>query len=201
VTIAVWFMGLLSLGDGVPLGAAGRMRIISSREPPSQRTVASRRVHSVTLGLAMDLTPAARSPLAAPRRGLAGVLTAMVLVLLVLGVQAVCGIHLDDAGHGGTSAHGGAAQATVTAPDQVTGAAPGHHGDGHHGEGPNHCAEDRPVTARSDRTVSPSVDLARAPALAVQWLVPEITLHCPQEPAGLAVAEAPSLHALGISRT
>lgn len=128
----------------------------------------------------------------------------MLLVLVVLGVQAVCGVHLDDAGHGGTSAYGAsghpAVQASATAPDQVTGAAPGHHGEGH-GEDPNHCAEDRPVTARSDRTVSPSIDLARAPALAMQWLVPEITQHCPQEPAGLAVATAPSLHALGISRT
>lgn len=127
----------------------------------------------------MDLTRAARSPLAAPRRGLTSVLTAVLFVLVVLGVQAVCGVHLDDAGHGGTSAYGA----------------------GHHGEGPNHCAEDRPVTARSDRTVSPSIDLARAPALAMQWLVPEIAHHCPKEPSGLAVADAPSLHALGISRT
>jgi hypothetical protein len=153
----------------------------------------------------MNLTRAARSPLAAPRRGLTSVLTGMFLVLVVLGVQAVCGVHLDDAGHGGTSAYGAAghhtAQAAATAPDQVTGVAPGQHGDGHHGEGPNHCAEDRPVTARADRNVSPSVDLARAPALAMQWLVPEITQHSPKEPAGLAVAAAPSLHALGISRT
>ncbi|MEV0951519.1 hypothetical protein [Promicromonospora sp. NPDC050249] len=148
----------------------------------------------------MNLTRAARSPLAAPLRGLAGVLTAMFLALVVLGVQTVCGIHLDDAGHG-TSAYSAAGQATATAPDQVIGAAPGHHGEGHHGEGPNHCAEDRPVTARSDRTVSPSTDLATAPALAMQWLVPEIAHHCPKEPAGLAVADAPSLHALGISRT
>jgi hypothetical protein len=153
----------------------------------------------------MTLTRAARSPLAVPRRGLTSVLTAVLFVLVVLGVQAVCGVHPDDAGHGGTSAHGAAeqhaVQATATVQDQVTGAAAGHHGAGHHGEGPNHCAEDRPVTARSDRTVSPSTDLARAPALAMQWLVPEIAHHCPKEPSGLAVADAPSLHALGISRT
>lgn len=152
----------------------------------------------------MNLTRAARSPFAAPRRGLTSVLTAMFLALVVLGVQAVCGVHPDDAGHGGTSAYAAAGQHAVQAsaavPDQVAGATPGHHG-GHHGEGPNHCAEDRPVTARSDRNVSPSIDLARAPALAMQWLVPEITQHCPHEPAGLAVAAAPSLHALGISRT
>jgi hypothetical protein len=153
----------------------------------------------------MNLTRAARSPLAASRRGFTSVLTAMLLVLVVLGVQAVCGVHLDDAGHGGTSAYGAAGhhvvQAATTAPDQVTGGAVGHHGEGHHGEDPNHCAEDRPVTARSDRTVSPSMDLARAPTLAMQWLVPELAQHCPQEPTGLAVAAAPSLHALGISRT
>ncbi|MFD6142790.1 hypothetical protein [Promicromonospora sp. NPDC060271] len=151
----------------------------------------------------MNLTRAVRSPLAAPRRGLTSVLTAMFLALVVLGVQAVCGVHLDDAGHG-AAAYGAAehhaAQVSATAPDQVTGA-PGQHGDGHHGEGPNHCAEDRPVTARSDRTVSPSVDLARAPALAMRWLVPELAHHCPTDPSGLAMAEAPSLHALGISRT
>lgn len=129
----------------------------------------------------------------------------MFLVLVVLGVQAVCGVHLDDAGHGATSADGAAghhtAQATVATPDHVIAAAPGHHGGGHHGEDPNHCAEDRPATARADRTVSPSVDLARAPTLAMQWLVPELAHHSPQEPSGLAVAAAPSLHALGISRT
>lgn len=153
----------------------------------------------------MNLTRAARSPLAAPRRELTSVLAAMVLVLVILGVQAVCGVHLDDAGHGATSADGAVgqhvAQATATTPDQVTAAAPGHHGGGHHGEDPNHCAEDRTVTARFDRTVSPSVDLARVPPLAMQWLVPVITQHCPKEPSGLAVAAAPSLHALGISRT
>jgi hypothetical protein len=153
----------------------------------------------------MNLTRAARSPFAAPRRGLASVLTAMFLALVVLGVQAVCGVHLDDAGHGATSADSAAGQhavqATVATPDHVIAAAPAHHGDGHHDEGPNHCAEDRPVTARSDRTVSPSADLARAPALAMQWLVPELAHHCPQEPSGLAVAATPSLHALGISRT
>lgn len=129
----------------------------------------------------------------------------MFLVLVVLGVQAVCGVHLDDAGHGTTSADGAAghhaAQATVTTPDHVIAAAPGHHGGGHHGEDPNHCAEDRTVTARSDRTVSPSMDLARVPPLAMQWLVPDIAEHCPKEPSGLAVAAPPSLHALGISRT
>lgn len=129
----------------------------------------------------------------------------MFLALVVLGVQAVCGVHLDGAGHGATSAYGAAGQhavqASATTPDEVTGVVLGQHGDGHHDEGPNHCAEDRTVTARSDRTMSPSVDLARAPALAMQWLVPEPAHYSLQEPSGLAVADAPSLHALGISRT
>jgi hypothetical protein len=197
-------MVLLPLGcDGALLDATGHVCIIACRQQLG--TIAPQRVHSVTLGLAMNLTRAARSPLAAPRRGLTSVLTAMFLALVVLGVQAVCGIHLDDAGHGGTSAYGAAghhtAQATATAPGHATEVVSGQDGDGHHGEGPNHCVEDRPVTARSDRTVSPAVDLARAPTLAMRWLVPEIAHHCPKEPSGLAVAEAPSLHALGISRT
>lgn len=123
----------------------------------------------------------------------------MFLMLAVLGVQAVCGVHPHEADHSGTPSHGAVeerAPLSAVASDQVA-----ESGSEHHGEDPNHCAEDRPVTAWSDRTVSPSMDLARAPALAMQWLVPEIVHHCPKEPSGLAVADAPSLHALGISRT
>jgi hypothetical protein len=124
----------------------------------------------------------------------------MFLVLVVLGVQAVCGVHLDEAGHSSTHTHDAvgqhAAPAMATASDQAAQAAPEHHD-----QDPNHCAEDPTVTARSDRTVSPSIDLARAPALAMQWPVPGIAHHAPRAPSGLAVADAPSLHALGISRT
>jgi hypothetical protein len=154
----------------------------------SARGVALHRVHTVTLVLAMNLTRAARSSLADPRRRLVSVLTVMFLVLAALAVQAVCGIHPHEADHGGTPLHGAVEQ-------HARSAAPAAEQAGH--TGPEH----RTVTARYDRTLSPSVDLARVPSLAQQWLVPDITEHAPRVPPSLAVAAAPSLHALGISRT
>ncbi|MFD2794488.1 hypothetical protein ACFS27_13355 [Promicromonospora vindobonensis] len=128
------------------------------------------------------------------------VLTVMFLVLAVLGVQAVCGVHLDEAGHTSALTDAGAghhaASAGLGTSDQATEADLGHHGDD-----PSHCSEERTATARYDRTLSPFPDLAQAPDLAQQWLVPGIAHHAPRGPSGLAVAAAPSLHALGISRT
>lgn len=147
----------------------------------------------------MNLTRTARSPLAAPRRGFASVLTVVFLVLAVLGVQAVCGVHPHEADHSGTSSHGAVEQhapLSAAASDQVA-----QIGAEHPGEDPNDCAEDRTVTARYDRTLSPSMDLVGVPSLALQWLVPDIAHHEPQAPSGPALAAAPSLHALGISRT
>jgi len=153
----------------------------------------------------MNLTRVARPSLADPRRGLASVLTVMLLVFAVLAVQAVCSVHLHQAEHSGTSADGAVGQqyATVTAqaapdqavPDQAAQALE------RPGEDPYDCAEDRTITARYDRTVSPSTDLAGVPSLAMQWLVPAIAEHGTRAPSGLAAAAAPSLHALGISRT
>lgn len=148
----------------------------------------------------MNLTRAVRSQLADPRRGFASILTVVFLVLAILGVQSVCSVHLDTTGHSGEATHGTvgqhAAPAAATASDQTV-----HTDKGHHGEAPSGCAEDRTVTARYDRTVSPSTDLAGPPSLAVQWLVPGIAPDAPRAPSGLAAAVAPSLHALGISRT
>jgi hypothetical protein len=147
----------------------------------------------------MNLTRAARSPLADPRRGFVSVLTAVFLVLVVLGVQALCGVHAHEADHSSTSPHGAVEQHAASgaaASDPAAQVVPGHPG-----EGPNDCVEDRTVTARYDRTLSPSMDLAGPQALALQWLVPDIAQHDARAPSGLAVAAAPSLHALGISRT
>jgi len=153
----------------------------------------------------MNLTRVARPSLADPRRGLASVLTVMLLVFAVLAVQAVCSVHLHQAEHSGTSADGAVGQpyATVTVqavpdqavPDQAAQALE------RPGEDPYDCAEDRTITARYDRTVSPSTDVAGVPSLAMQWLVPAIAEHGTRAPSGLAAAAAPSLHALGISRT
>jgi hypothetical protein len=160
----------------------------------------------------MNLTRAARSQLADPRRESASILAIMFVVLTVLGVQILCGSHLD-AGHhsldepGHRGGHVDAAvghhatPAALGTPEQVTGADPGHHG-GHHGDDGNHCSEDRTATARYERTLSPFPDLSGAPDLAQQWLVPDMAhAAAPRVPSGVAVAAAPSLHALGISRT
>ncbi|MFD2027904.1 hypothetical protein [Promicromonospora aerolata] len=147
----------------------------------------------------MNLTRTARSQLADPRRGFASILAVVSVVLTVLGVQILCGIHLDG-GHG--SAHGDAAAghhatpAAVGTADLV--AEPDH---GHHGEDPNHCSEERTATARYDRTLSPFPDLAGVPVLAQQWRVPDLAYQGSPTPPGAAVTTAPSLHALGISRT
>lgn len=147
----------------------------------------------------MNLSRAARSPLAAPRRGFVSVLTVMFLLLAVLGVQAVCGIHPHEADHSSAQPHGAVQQHASSAAvmsDQAAQIEPEHPG-----EDPNHCAEDRTVTARYDRTLTPSIDLVVQPSLALQWLVPDIAHRASPAPSGLAVAAAPSLHALGISRT
>jgi hypothetical protein len=158
----------------------------------------------------MNLTRVARPSLADPRRGLASVLTVMLLVFAVLAVQAVCSVHLHQAEHSGTSADGAVGQqyATVTVqavPDQAVPdqAVPDQAAQAleRPGEDPYDCAEDRTITARYDRTVSPSTDVAGVPSLAMQWLVPAIAEHGTRAPSGLAAAAAPSLHALGISRT
>jgi hypothetical protein len=148
----------------------------------------------------MNLTRAARSLLADPRRGFASVLTVMFLVLAVLGVQAMCGVHLDEADHGGGHAHAAVGQHVL--PDVATASDHAAQADPEHpGEDPNACAEGSTVTARHDRTSSPSMDFSGAPSLALQWLVPDTAHHGPWVPSGSAVAAAPSLHALGISRT
>ena len=147
----------------------------------------------------MNLTRAARSPFADTRRAFASVLTVMFLVLAVLGIQAVCGVH-HEGGH--SSAHldmaagHHATSAVLGTPGQAGEADPGDHGGDL-----SHCSEERTATARYDRTLSPFPDLAEAPILAQQWLVPGIAHHATSEPSGLAVTAAPSLHALGISRT
>ncbi|WP_460708245.1 hypothetical protein [Myceligenerans halotolerans] len=134
----------------------------------------------------MTLTRRIRPFLAGSRRDLARVLTVMCLVLAVIGVQAVCSVHLDESGHGG----GAHADAVVVVPDS-----------GHHGEGRYDCHEGGPVTARSDRAPASSPDLAAAPECIEPWRAAAGTRDARQVPTGVAVAAAPSLHALGISRT
>ncbi|MEU4362251.1 hypothetical protein [Promicromonospora sp. NPDC023987] len=152
----------------------------------------------------MNLTRAARSQLADPRREPASLLAIMFVVLAVLGVQVLCGIHPHEAGHHSAHLDGAAghqvAPAVVETQAQVTEPGHGQHG-GHHGGDGDHCSEDRTATVRYERTLSPFPDLAGVPHLAQQWLVPDLAHDAPRVPSGVAVAAAPSLHALGISRT
>ncbi|MFD7310665.1 hypothetical protein [Promicromonospora sp. NPDC059942] len=143
----------------------------------------------------MNLTRAARSLLADPRREIMSVLAVMFLVLTVVGVQLLCGVHLDEAEHTHPESAVGQYAASAVVSAGAEGAA------GHHGEDPNHCSENRTVTARYDRSVSPSAELAGEPVLALQWLVPDLAQPQRGTASGVAVAAAPSLHALGISRT
>ncbi|MFI2365756.1 hypothetical protein [Promicromonospora sp. NPDC019610] len=143
----------------------------------------------------MNVTRAARSLLADPRREAKSVLAVMFLVFTVLSVQLLCGVHLDEAGHPHPQATVGQYAASAVVPAGAEG------GSGHHGEDPNHCSENRTVTARYDRTVSPSAELAGEPELALRWLVPDLAHPRHGTASGVADAAAPSLHALGISRT
>ncbi|WP_460757643.1 hypothetical protein [Myceligenerans cantabricum] len=149
----------------------------------------------------MNLTRTARSPLADPRRDLASVLAAVLLVLSVLSVQVLCGIHLDEAGH---STHadgeitGNDTAAAVITPDRSTEMVSGGHGAG---EGPVHCSEDRAETVRHVKPLSLYPELAEAPNLTLRWPVPDLSRQASPMPSGVTAMAAPSLHALGISRT
>ena len=146
----------------------------------------------------MNLTHRARSLLAGPRRELVGVLALMAFALAVLGMQSLCGVHPDEraagAGHSHEASAGApgfdvaAADAVVEVAAQPLGADP-------------HCADHSTVTTQSDPVRTGPQGPAVLPDLAVRWLVPPAATHQPAAPSGLAVASAPSLHALGISRT
>jgi len=143
----------------------------------------------------MTLTRAARSLLAELRREAKRALVVAFLAFTALGVQLLCDVHLNEVGH----AHPTAAVGQYAASAALT--AEGEGADGHHDEAGDHCPENRTVTARYDRSGAASAELAPAPELAVQWPVPHVVHLQPAVPPGVAVAAAPSLHALGISRT
>jgi hypothetical protein len=157
----------------------------------------------------MSLTRHLHSPIAGPRRGSASVWTVMLLVLAVVSVQALCTVHLDDlvrstthsAGSSTSHAHGvvgqDAVQGITGSQDASARAASEPALDG----GSHGCFDRHPMTTQCDpaRPLPPSP--AVVPDLAVQRLVPGMTRHESRaEPSGTAAA-APSLHAMGISRT
>jgi hypothetical protein len=152
----------------------------------------------------MNQTRRARSLLADPRRELASVLTVMALVLAVMGMHVLCSAHLDERARAAATVDNVAAQhavqdtttqVTVGSHTAAAGIAPGPLGDD------PHCSGHRTVTAQSDPVLLPPQGPAVVPDLAAQWLVPDMPHHGPRTSSGVAAVAAPSLHALGISRT
>ncbi|WP_125777268.1 hypothetical protein [Antribacter gilvus] len=146
----------------------------------------------------MSLTRHLRSLLADPRRETASVLTVMFLVLAVVSVHVLCNVHLDEpaqsAGHSHQAPVPDAEQAS--APTSVVEAAPAPLGGGSHG-----CSDHHSATAQCDPVTPTSPGPAVAPTSSVQWLVSDLA-HAERAARHIGtVAAAPSLTALGISRT
>lgn len=140
----------------------------------------------------MSLTRRLRSLLADPRRESASILTVMFLVLTVVGVHVLCSVHLDERldgldGQGASHSHGAAVHAA------------GH--DSEHGGGSHGCADHHRVAAQCDPLRPAAPAPAVTPELAVQWLVPAPASHEPLTRSSVTLPTAPSLTALGISRT
>lgn len=147
----------------------------------------------------MRLTHHLRRLLAGPRRETASVLTIMLLVLAVVSVHVLCSVHLDapaqSAGHSHQAVQG-SPQEPATVPTFVVEAAPGPMGSGSHG-----CSDHHSATVQCDPVTPTPPGPAVAPDLAVQWLVSDVAHREPAARQFGTVAAAPSLHALGISRT
>jgi hypothetical protein len=147
----------------------------------------------------MNVTRCNRSLLAGPRRGFASVLTVMFLVLTMVSTGVLCGFHLDDHPHGGPQAHHGGGQLATQAMDApafgVSAAGPT--GDGWQG-----CSDHHLPSAQCDSLLPvPSPGPAAMPEPSVRRLVTAAVHDDTPVPANTAEATAPSLHALGISRT
>lgn len=124
----------------------------------------------------MDVTRHTRPFFACVRRGLAGVLTAMLLVLAVVSAGVVCSTH-----HAATSVE--------------VASGPTH-------DGARDCADDHRPSAQCDPlppVSSPGPATLLAPSTG--GLVSVVAHDDTPVPANTAGTTAPSLHALGISRT
>lgn len=130
----------------------------------------------VIVGLAMDVTRRTRPLLAGARRGLTSVLTAMFLVLAVVGAGVVWSTYHE-----------------ATAVEAASG--PIH-------DGLRDCSDHHPPSAHCDPlppASSPGPDALPVPSAGT--LVSAVVHDDVPVPASTAEATAPSLHALGISRT
>lgn len=147
----------------------------------------------------MSLTCRLRSLLAAVRPGSTGVLSVMFLVLAVVSVHALCSVHVDEPQPGAGHTHGTSAVLAVDlagALEPAVEAEPEPLGGGTHGCGDHHTA-----TAQCDPVLPAPLDLAVMPEPAAQRLAPAAAQQDHLALTSVVTAPAPSLHALGISRT
>lgn len=147
----------------------------------------------------MSLTRRLRSLLAAVRPGSTGVLSVMVLVLAVMSVHVLCSVHLDEPPPGAGHAHTTSAAFAVdlaSAPQTASEVVPAPLGGGSHGCGDHHTA-----TAQCEPVLPAPLLLAVMPEPAVQRLAPAAAQQDQRPLSSVVNAAAPSLHALGISRT
>jgi hypothetical protein len=124
----------------------------------------------------------------------------MLLVLAIISAHLLCSTHPNEqaqgAGHPYVAAVQSSEHGPATTGASVAVAAPAPPGDGSHG-----CSDHHPVTAQCDPVLLPAPGPAAVPELAMQWLVSDMARHEPTVPLSTTVAAAPSLTALGISRT
>ena len=124
----------------------------------------------------------------------------MFLVLAVLSVHFLCSAHVDgqaqSASHSHVAAVQGSGQEAAPTETSAVEVASAPLGGGSHG-----CFDHHVVTAQCDPVVPSSPGPAVVPDSAVQWLVSDMALRESPAWSGGTVAAAPSLHALGISRT
>jgi hypothetical protein len=124
----------------------------------------------------MDVTRRTRPLLAGARRGLASVLTAVLLVLALVSVGAVCGAY-----------HAGTAVEVASGPVH---------------DGLRDCSDHHPPSAHCDPLpAASSPGPAALPVPPTGRLGSTVVHGDTPVPANTADATAPSLHALGISRT
>lgn len=150
----------------------------------------------------MNLTRRFRTARAGSRYGATAVMTFMLLVMAVVGATLTCSVHVGehahDVGqlHSGAQPHsGGEVQAVhdaaideVDAVELVGGSSPG-------------CSDHDTVPAQSFSLSPPPSLLATMPERTISWLAPVVVRLDHRPNSSVAVAAAPSLHALGISRT
>lgn len=139
----------------------------------------------------------------------------MLLVLAVITAHVLCSTHLNEQAAGAGHSHVTAVQSSEQGPaaadtavletastetpvpaTPVAEVAPAASAGASHG-----CSDHHPVAAQYEPVLLPAPAPAAVPELAMQWLVSDLARHEPPVRSSVTVAAAPSLTALGISRT